>query len=45
MGPVGARELSSIYLTHPAITETGMEILPAAIRIAITAAPRFSDRV
>jgi hypothetical protein len=34
--------LSSIYLTHPAITETGMEILPAAIRIAITAAPRLS---
>ena len=36
---------SSSYLTHPAITETGMEILPAAIRRAITAAALLSAGV
>ena len=46
MGPAGTLESRCMsYLTHPASTETGMEMFPAAISMATAAAPRLSARV
>ena len=46
MGPDGTLECNSFtYLTNPISTDTGMEMLPAAMRMATTAALRFTKGV
>ena len=46
IGPEGSRESSCMAISPtPASTATGIEMLPAAIRIATSAANRFSTGV